>query len=280
MRIVAVASASARWMCRASLYRCSYRVRICSALRTSGSSRTTRLSGPRLEKRRSSASRMPRSSRPDAAAARSSSSAIYLLDWSVRADMTTGTAPRLAGDAPCSRSARRLPHADHRLGGVGEGRRRRAPRRRSDRDRCRSSGIVAFTIIERAATELKACISGGEARDDTSLDGLDRILVDDAPRNNQVEFRWKVARGRGQAADRLRELHSCGTRMPWSTQAVADGPPPGTPVPGCGLARGVADSPRSGTRVEVLWAARSPGVARCPQRSQVLAVGVLLDQPT
>ena len=32
MRIVAVASVSARWMCRASLYRCSYRVRICSAL--------------------------------------------------------------------------------------------------------------------------------------------------------------------------------------------------------------------------------------------------------
>jgi hypothetical protein len=158
------------------------------------------------------------------------SSINYLLDLFAGLERACGYDDRhcaaAGGDAPCSRSARRLPHADHRLGGVREGRGRRAPRRRSDRDRCRSGGIVAFTITERAATELKARISGGEARDDTSLDGPDRILVDDALTNNQVEFRWKVARGRGQAAVRLRELDS------WYPDAVEHAGRGGRPAAG------------------------------------------------
>ena len=48
------------------------------------------------------------------------------------------------GRCPLQPFSTAAPHADHRLGGGRGGRRRRAPRRRSDRDRCRSSGIVAF----------------------------------------------------------------------------------------------------------------------------------------
>jgi hypothetical protein len=42
-----------------------------------------------------------------------------LLDRSVSADMTTATAPRLPGDAYSGVQHRGFPHADHRLGGVG-----------------------------------------------------------------------------------------------------------------------------------------------------------------
>lgn len=92
--------ASTTSVCSASLYMCSWRDSSRSALRTSGSSRMTMLNGPRLENRRSCANRTPKSSLPDSAAERSSSSA------TASAGIHRSCVPKPAGSSPQSRISR------------------------------------------------------------------------------------------------------------------------------------------------------------------------------